>query len=53
MPLTSWFCVLGVLGLSSGGVTIPEAFVPGNGKPLEYVTYVRLLYPLEHPTFLE
>ena len=34
MTLTYWFSVLGVLGLRSGCVTMPEAFVPGNGNRL-------------------
>ena len=53
MPLTSWFSVLGVLGLISGGVTMPEAFGPGNGNPLASVTYKRFIYPLTHLTSLE
>ena len=53
MPLTSWFYVLDVLGLSSGGVKITEDFGPGNGNPLASVTYARLLYPLTHLTSIE
>ena len=56
VPLWPWrlgFSVLGVLGLSSGGVTMTEKFRPGNGNPLASVTYTHLIYPLTHLTYLE
>ena len=53
MLLMPWFSVLGVLGLRSGGVTITEAFGPGNVSPLVSVTYAHLIYPLTHLISLE